>query len=134
MISSSCLISSVTADDLTEAYKRLKRLIMEYLGMSPPSTVQSDLFSGTMTSVDSSQSEEDLGPRDKSGTSQTTSVTVNLNASAWSRRSDISAVPPKVDELPQKKTEVVSRHFLFDFIIFIICFFFFFFLPSLFGF
>lgn len=97
---------AINSDDLTEAYKRLKRLIMEYLGMSPPSTVQSDLFSGTMTSVDSSQSEEDLRPRDKSGTSQTTSVTVNLNASAWSRRSDISAVPPKVDELPQKKTEV----------------------------
>ena len=94
--------------------------------MSPPSTVQSDLFSGTMTSVDSSQSEEALGPRDKSGTSQTTSVTVNMNASAWSRRSDTSTVPPKGVELPQKKTEVVSQYFLFDFIIFIICFFLFF--------
>ena len=101
-------ISFTTTEDLSDAYKRLKRLIMEYLGMSPPSTVQSELFSDSMTSVDTSQSEDTFQHGAKSGTSQTTSVTVNMAARTWSRRSDSSTIPPKGVKLVQQKTPVVS--------------------------
>ena len=77
--------------------------------MSPPSTVQSELFSDSMTSVDTSQSEETLHQVAKSGTSQTTSVTVNMAAGTWSRRSGSSTIPPKGVKLAQQKTPVV-RH------------------------
>ena len=97
-----------TTEDLSDAYKRLKRLIMEYLGMSPPSTVHSELFSGSMTSVDTSQSEDTLHQGNKSGTSQTTSATVNMAARTWSRRSDSSTIPPKGVKLTQQKTPVVN--------------------------
>ncbi|XP_068715190.1 leucine-rich repeat and guanylate kinase domain-containing protein-like [Montipora foliosa] len=97
---------AINSEDLTEAYKSLKRLIMGYLGMSPPSTVHSDLFSGSIMSVDSSQSEETLRQGDKSGTSQTTTVTVNQAARTWSRRSDTSTLPLKGVSLTQQKTEV----------------------------
>lgn len=101
-------ISFMTTEDLGDAYKRLKRLIMEYLGMSPPSTVHSELFSDSMTSVDTSQSEDTLQQGAKSGTSQTTSATVNMVARTWSRRSDSSTIPPKGVKLAQQKTPVVS--------------------------
>lgn len=101
----------MTTEDLNEAYKRLKRLIMEYLGMSPPSTVHSELFSGSMTSVDTSQSEETLHQGAKSGTSQTTSFTVNMAARTWSRRSGSSTIVSKGVKLTQKKTPVVSGFF-----------------------
>lgn len=81
---------------------------MEYLGMSPPSTVQSELFSDSMTSVDTSQSEDTLQQGAKSGTSQTTSMTVNMAVRTWSRRSDSSTIPPKGVKLVQQKTPVVS--------------------------
>ena len=96
-----------TTEDLSDAYKRLKHLIMEYLGMSPPSTVHSDLFSSSITSVDTSQSEETLHQADKSGTSQTTSVTVNVAARTWSRRSGSSTIHSKGVKLTQHKTPVV---------------------------
>lgn len=99
----------LTIDDLSDAYKRLKRLIMEYLGMSPPSTVHSDLFSGSMTSVDTSQSEDTLHQADKSGTSQTTSITVNMAARTWSRPSDSSTLPSKGIKLKQHRTPVVRE-------------------------
>lgn len=102
----------VTTEDLNDAYKRLKRLIMEYLGMSPPSTVHSELFSGSITSVDTSQSEETFHQGDKSGTSQTTSVTVNMAARTWTRQSGSSTIPPKGIKLTQQKTPVVSTFFL----------------------
>ncbi|KAJ7382952.1 hypothetical protein OS493_031728 [Desmophyllum pertusum] len=97
---------AINSEDLSDAYKRLKRLIMEYLGMSPPSTVHSELFSGSMTSVDTSQSEDTLHQGNKSGTSQTTSATVNMAARTWSRRSDSSTIPPKGVKLTQQKTPV----------------------------
>ena len=90
---------------------------MEYLGMSTPSTVHSELFSGSMTSVDTSQSEETLHQGAKSGTSQTTSFTVNMAARTWSRRSGSSTVASIGVKLAQKKTPVVSGFFrliLFD--------------------
>lgn len=99
----------LTTDDLSDAYKRLKRLIMEYLGMSPPSTVHSDLFSGSMTSVDTSQSEDTLHRADKSGTSQTTSITVNMAVRTWSRPSDSSILPSKGIKLKQHRTPVVRE-------------------------
>ena len=99
----------LTIDDLSDAYKRLKRLIMEYLGMSPPSTVHSDLFSGSMTSVDTSQSEDTFHQADKSGTSQTTSITVNMAARTWSRPSDSSTLPSKGIKLKQHRTPVVRE-------------------------
>ena len=99
----------LTIDDLSDAYKRLKRLIMEYLGMSPPSTVYSDLFSGSMTSVDTSQSEDTFHQADKSGTSQTTSITVNMAARTWSRPSDSSTLPSKGIKLKQHRTPVVRE-------------------------
>lgn len=98
-------ISFMKIEDLSDAYKRLKHLIMEYLGMSTPSTVHSELFSDSMTSVDTSQSEETLQQGAKSGTSQTTSATVNMAARTWSRPSDSSTTLPK---LAQLKTPVVS--------------------------
>lgn len=76
--------------------------------MSPPSTVQSELFSDSMTSVDTSQSEDTLQQGAKSGTSQTTSMTVNMAVRTWSRRSDSSTIPPKGVKLVQQKTPVVS--------------------------
>lgn len=76
--------------------------------MSPPSTVHSELFSGSVTSVDTSQSEETLQHGEKSGTSQTTSVTANMAARTWSRRSDSSTIPAKGVKLTQQKTPVVS--------------------------
>ena len=85
--------------------------------MSPPSTVHSELFSGSMTSVDTSQSEETLHQGAKSGTSQTTSFTVNMAARTWSRRSGSSTIASKGIKLTQKKTPVVSGFFqliLFD--------------------
>lgn len=97
---------AINSEDLSEAYKRLKRLIMEYLGMSPPSTVQSELFSDSMTSVDTSQSEETMHQIAKSGTSQTTSVTVNMAVGTWSRRSGSSTIPHKGVKLAQQKTPV----------------------------
>lgn len=97
---------AINSEDLSDAYKRLKRLIMEYLGMSPPSTVQSELFSDSMTSVDTSQSEDTLQQGAKSGTSQTTSMTVNMAVRTWSRRSDSSTIPPKGVKLVQQKTPV----------------------------
>ena len=102
----------VPTEDLSDAYKRLKRLIMEYLGMSPPSTVQSELFSGSVTSVETSQSEDTLHQGAKSGTSQTTSVTANMAARTWSRRSDSSTIPPKGVKLTKHKTPVVRVDFL----------------------
>jgi len=97
---------AINSEDLNDAYKRLKRLIMEYLGMSPPSTVHSELFSGSITSVDTSQSEETFHQGDKSGTSQTTSVTVNMAARTWTRQSGSSTIPPKGIKLTQQKTPV----------------------------
>ena len=101
-------ISFMKTADLSDAYKRLKHLIMEYLGMSTPSTVHSELFSDSMTSVDTSQSEETLQQGAKSGTSQTTSATVNMAARTWSRPSDSSTTLPKGAILAQHKTPVVS--------------------------
>lgn len=86
---------------------------MEYLGMSPPSTVQSELFSESMTSVETSQTEDTVNHGAKSGTSQTTSVTVNMAARTWSRRSDSSTIPPKGVKLIKQKTPVVSGDFCF---------------------
>lgn len=94
--------------------------------MSPPSTVHSELFSGSVTSVDTSQSEETLQQGEKSGTSQTTSVTVNMAARTWSRRSGSSTIPPKGVKLTQQKTPVVrigclgylkphDKHIFFDY-------------------
>ncbi|KAL9960961.1 hypothetical protein ACROYT_G034471 [Oculina patagonica] len=98
---------AINTEDLSDAYKRLKRLIMEYLGMSPPSTVHSELFSGSVTSVDTSQSEDTLQHGEKkSGTSQTTSVTANMAARTWSRRSDSATIPTKGVKLTQQKTPV----------------------------
>lgn len=45
----------------------------------------------------------------KSGTSQTTSVTVNMAVGTWSRRSGSSTIPHKGVKLAQQKTPVV-RH------------------------
>lgn len=101
-------ISFMKTADLSDAYKRLKHLIMEYLGMSTPSTAHSELFSDSMTSVDTSQSEETLQQGAKSGTSQTTSATVNMAARTWSRPSDSSTTLPKGSILAQHKTPVVS--------------------------
>lgn len=77
--------------------------------MSPPSTVHSDLFSGSITSVDTSQSEETFQQADKSGTSQTTSITVNMAMRTWSRRSDSSTRPSKGIKLKQHRTPVVRE-------------------------
>lgn len=97
---------AINSEDLSDAYKRLKLLVMEYLGMSPPSTVQSELFSESMTSVETSQTEDTVNHGAKSGTSQTTSVTVNMAARTWSRRSDSSTIPPKGVKLIKQKTPV----------------------------
>lgn len=97
---------AINSEDLSDAYKRLKLLVMEYLGMSPPSTVQSELFSESMTSVETSQTEDTVNHGAKSGTSQTTSVTVNIAARTWSRRSDSSTIPPKGVKLIKQKTPV----------------------------
>lgn len=97
---------AINSEDLSDAYKRLKLLVMEYLGMSPPSTVQSEFFSESMTSVETSQTEDTVNHGAKSGTSQTTSVTVNMAARTWSRRSDSSTIPPKGVKLIKQKTPV----------------------------
>ena len=73
------------ADDLGEGYKRLRRLVMEYLGMTPPPTTDSELLSSCGTSLESLET----FPNEVNA-SNTTSVTINVAARTWSRRSGSS--------------------------------------------
>ncbi|XP_032242021.1 leucine-rich repeat and guanylate kinase domain-containing protein [Nematostella vectensis] len=97
---------AINSDDLNEAYRRLKHLIMEYLGMSPPTTTDTDMYSTSDTSFDT---EDDsvgrAGP--KSGTTNTTSMTINMAARTWSRRSHTSSTAKRASA--PEKTPVEER-------------------------
>ncbi|XP_031559996.1 leucine-rich repeat and guanylate kinase domain-containing protein-like [Actinia tenebrosa] len=90
---------AINSDDLGEAYKRLKRLIIEYLGMTPPTTTETNLYSTSdETSVDT---EESYPVGVKSGTSNT-SMTITLAARTWSRPSGSSNVKNKTSTAENK--------------------------------
>lgn len=71
------------SDDLHEAYRKLKMLVLDYLGLTPTTTTDSEFITDSFTDI----SNGSRGPEDAPTDSSTTTTDVSRN---WSRRSDIS--------------------------------------------
>jgi hypothetical protein len=80
------MLNNCFSDDLHELYRKLKMLVLDYLGLSPTATTDSEFIMNSYTDISSGSRESEECPRGSEISTATTTA-----SQAWSRpRSDIS--------------------------------------------